>query len=74
MKVYFKVLWGKAAECSMPSLGIALGNVVADFELNFSHYKEATAIAQFSFEATPKRFGVGAVIVNHEPALDCGPV
>ena len=35
MKVCFEVVWGKIAEGRMPSFGVVVGDVVADFELGF---------------------------------------
>ncbi|MDB5233609.1 MAG: hypothetical protein JWR44_602, partial [Hymenobacter sp.] len=38
----------------MPSFGVVIGDVVADFQPGFGQTGEAAAVEEFGFEAAPK--------------------
>ena len=68
LKLCFEVAEGKVPERRMAPFGVAVGDVVADFELGFGQAGEAAAVEQFGFEATPKRFSMGVVVAVTPPA------
>ena len=51
------------------AFGIAVGHVVADFELGCGQAGKAAAVESVSFETAPKRFDVGVVVAVAAPAL-----
>ena len=54
LKANFEVIRGAVAEGRMPSAGIVVGDVVADFELCFFQVGEVAAVEQLGFKAAPK--------------------
>ena len=55
------------AKGGMPSFDVGIGNVVADFKLDF-HY---AAIDQFGYQASPKASNVGVAVAAPAYALQC---
>ena len=53
----------------MPSFGVVVGVVVADFELGLGQAGKAPSVEQFGLEAASKRFGVGVAVAAQAHAL-----
>ena len=75
MKLGFDVVGGTATEGGVPTFGIVVSDVMADFEPGFGQAREMAAVEQFRLEAAPKGLGLGVVVAVAAAALRThGPV
>ena len=51
-----------AAKGGMVPLSVAIGDIMADFQLHSGQAGKAAAVEQFGFEGAPKRFAVGVIV------------
>ena len=50
------------AEGGVPTLGVVLGEIMADFQSRFGQTGEAAPVEQVGFEAAPKRLGRRSIV------------
>ena len=62
MQVDFEMVRCLVTKRRMPSLGVVIGDVVADFERSLGQSMEDPTVEQLGFEATPKQFSVGVIV------------
>jgi hypothetical protein len=58
----FEVVGREVAEGRMPTFGVVIGEIMADFQSGFGELSQTAAVEQFGFKSAPQGFSVGIIV------------